>query len=158
MARLVVAVALIAAALAVAAVLSRRRVTAPPSQPHFAVPSQLDRGDFHGPDAPWLVVAFTSATCHTCADVVAKAKVLACADVAVDEVEYGGRPGLHARYHIDAVPMVLIADGDGVVRASFVGPVTATDLWAAVAECRQPGSSPEPELGRQPAAGAGDEG
>jgi hypothetical protein len=35
-----------------------------------------------------------------------------------------------------------------VVRASFVGPPTATDLWAAVAEARQPGVSPEPGLGR----------
>jgi hypothetical protein len=35
-----------------------------------------------------------------------------------------------------------------VIRAAFSGPVTATDLWAAVAECRSPGSSPEPELGR----------
>jgi hypothetical protein len=33
------------------------------------------------------------------------------------------------------------------VRAAFVGAVTATDLWAAVAECRRPGTSPEPELG-----------
>jgi hypothetical protein len=29
-----------------------------------------------------------------------------------------------------------------VVRATFVGPVTATDLWASVAELREPGSLP----------------
>jgi len=34
------------------------------------------------------------------------------------------------------VPSVIVADRDGVVRASFVGPVTAADLWAAVAEVR----------------------
>jgi hypothetical protein len=28
------------------------------------------------------------------------------------------------------------------VAASFIGPVTATDLWAAVAEARDPGSTP----------------
>jgi hypothetical protein len=38
------------------------------------------------------------------------------------------------------------------VRAGFAGPVTATDLWAAVAEARQPGSSPEPQLGRDEAS------
>jgi hypothetical protein len=28
------------------------------------------------------------------------------------------------------------------VVASFLGPMTATDLWAAVAEAREPGSTP----------------
>jgi hypothetical protein len=41
------------------------------------------------------------------------------------------------------VPLVLIAGDDGVVRRHFVGPVTATDLWAAVAEAREPGSTPD---------------
>ena len=35
-------------------------------------------------------------------------------------------------------------------RAGFIGPMSATDLWAAVAEARQPGSSPEPNLGQSP--------
>ncbi|HEY4332527.1 MAG TPA: hypothetical protein VGM78_08160, partial [Ilumatobacteraceae bacterium] len=56
---------------------------------------------------------------------------------------------LHTRYKIDAVPTLVIADREGVVRASFLGPVSATDLWAACAEARQPGASPEPDLGRQ---------
>ena len=43
---------------------------------------------------------------------------------------------------ITAVPTLVVADADGVVRASFLGPVTATDLWAAVAELREPGSVP----------------
>ncbi len=43
---------------------------------------------------------------------------------------------------------MVVADADGVARASFIGPATATDLWATVAEVRQPGSSPEPDLGR----------
>ena len=33
------------------------------------------------------------------------------------------------------------------MRRAFVGAFTATDLWAAVAELRDPGSSPEPGLG-----------
>jgi hypothetical protein len=55
---------------------------------------------------------------------------------------------LHQKYKVDAVPIAVIADRDGVVRASFVGPMSATDLWAAVAEVRDPGSSPEPRLGQ----------
>jgi hypothetical protein len=40
------------------------------------------------------------------------------------------------------VPVVAVADADGVVRAGFAGPISATDLWAAVAEARSPGSLP----------------
>ena len=71
--------------------------------------------------------------------------------VALDIVDYQVRADTHRRYGIDAVPTVVIADAEGVVRASFVGPMTATDLWAAVAEARNPGSSPEPHLGRDDA-------
>ena len=53
-------------------------------------------------------------------------------DVAVQEVEYSASAELHRRYRIDAVPLVLLADDRGVVRANFIGPVTATDLWAAL--------------------------
>jgi len=112
------------------------------------VPRQLDRDDFAGVEAPWLVAVFSSATCATCADVVRKCAVLSSRDVAVSNVEYTSAGELHRKYDIQAVPMVVVADHEGVVRAGFIGPVTATDLWAAVAEARQPGSSPEPELGR----------
>ena len=65
-----------------------------------------------------------------------KAQALASPSLAVAEVELATEPELHRRYGIDAVPLVLLADAEGVVRASFVGPPTATDLWAAVAEVR----------------------
>ena len=61
---------------------------------------------------------------------------LASDDVAVVEVEYQAEPELHQRYAIDAAPITVLADADGVTRASFVGAFTATDLWAAVAELR----------------------
>jgi hypothetical protein len=70
-----------------------------------------------------------------------------CAEVAVVDVEYSTSASLHRRYNVDAVPIAIVADHAGVVRASFIGPMTATDLWAAVAEARHPGSSPEPDLG-----------
>jgi hypothetical protein len=34
---------------------------------------------------------------------------------------------------------VLFSDRDGVVRASFIGPVSATDLWAGLARVRDGG-------------------
>jgi hypothetical protein len=37
---------------------------------------------------------------------------------------------------------VLISDTQGVTRKHFVGPVNATDMWAAVAEIRDPGAAP----------------
>ena len=132
---MVVAVVLIALAVAVAVVLERRRPDAP-TQARWAVPSQLDRADFTRPDAAWLVAVFTSATCDSCAQVVAKAGPLESPEVALQEVEYAARGDLHRRYGIDAVPCILVADAEGVVRASHIGPATATDLWATLAEVR----------------------
>jgi hypothetical protein len=59
----------------------------------------------------------------------------------VQEVEISARRDLHQRYSIDAVPIIVLADAEGVVRASFVGPPSATDLWAAVAEARELGGA-----------------
>jgi hypothetical protein len=142
MERLALALALVAVAVVVALVLRRRQVPAAPTQAGFAAPEQLDRRDFARPDAPWLVAVFSSATCHTCADMVRKAAVLESREVATDDVEVTARPDAHRRYGIEAVPITVIADADGVVHRSYVGPVSATDLWAAVAEAREPGSTP----------------
>ena len=146
--QLLVAAGVLVAALAVGAVLRRRRTVDAPTQPVFSAPTQIDRADFDSADVPWMVAVFSSASCTACNDIVRKAKVMSCAEVAVVDVEYSAAAGLHRKYHIDAVPIVVVADRLGVVRASFVGPISATDLWAAVAEARDPGSSPEPGLGR----------
>src|SRR5262249_41308208 len=115
-----------------------------PTQPRqYGVPKQLDRDDFDGPATPWLVVVFSSDTCASCAGTVEKALPLASPDVVVQDVTFQARPELHERYAVDAVPMVLVVDDEGVVRASFIGLPTAADLWAAVAEVREPGSVPE---------------
>jgi hypothetical protein len=146
--QVLLAVGLVVVAVVVAAVLRRRQPVAAPTQPRFRAPDQLDRADFPRPDAPYLVVAFTSSTCQTCAAMAAKVAVLQSDQVSVVEVEVTDQPELHRKYAIEAVPMVLVADGAGVVGARFIGPASATDLWAAVAELRQPGCSPEPDLGR----------
>jgi hypothetical protein len=133
--RFLLAAAVVALGAVVAVVLERRRPEAPTQGP-WAVPAQLDRADFSRPDAPWLVAVFTSATCNSCAQAVDRARVLDSDAVAVEEVEVKARPDLHRRYHIDAVPIVVVADTDGVVRTSFTGPPSAIDLWAAVAGVR----------------------
>ena len=137
--RAVIALALAAAAVVVALLLRRRRPDAPTQPRLYAVPAQIDRSEFDRPDAPWLVVVFTSVGCDSCAGAVARAAPLESGRVCVQEVEIGERPDLHARYSIDAVPTVVVADDGGVVRASFVGPPPAADLWAAVAGVRDAG-------------------
>ena len=122
--------------------LRRRSADAPDQGASWAVPTQLDRRDFTRPDADWLVAVFTSSTCLACEAVWAKADLLASEAVAVDQVEAVAHRDRHDRYQVDAVPMVLIADRTGAVCRSFVGEPTATDLWAAVAELREPGTVP----------------
>lgn len=136
------AVAIVVVVVVVAVVARRRRAPDAPTQHRFSTPTQLDRADFVRPEAPWLVAVFTSATCSVCQSVLSKAEVLAGDDVAVQDVEYGADRALHERYSIDAVPTLVVADGQGVAVATFLGPMTATDLWAAVAEAREPGSTP----------------
>jgi hypothetical protein len=140
MTRVLLAVAIVALAAGVAALVGRRRRADAPTQGRYALPSQLDRADFERPDVPYLVVVFTSDTCSTCADVARKAAVLASTQVAVQLVPYQSRRDLHERYAIEAVPGLVVAGPDGAVRASFLGPMSATDLWAAVADARDPGS------------------
>ena len=114
----------------------RKRQVDAPTQGASEVPSQIDRSDFVRPVAPWIVLAFTSATCQTCSDIERKVRVLETNSVAIQILEYTAERELHQRYKIDAVPAVLMADANGVVQANFLGPVSATDLWAALARVR----------------------
>jgi hypothetical protein len=138
--RVLLAAVVVLVSVVVAVVLERRRPEAP-TQSSWAVPAQVDRADFTRPDAPWLVAVFTSATCDSCARTLEQARVLASDSVAVEDVEVKDRPDLHDRYHIKAVPIVVVADAEGVVRTSFTGPPSATDLWAAVAGVREGGGA-----------------
>jgi hypothetical protein len=142
MIRLLPAVVLATAVALLAIWLQRRRPAAGPVVERHHVPTSVARDDFVRPDADWLVVVFTSATCDSCAATWEVARQLESPAVATQDVEVTVEPALHERYGIDAVPTTVVCDGEGGVVRSFLGPVTATHLWAAVAEARQPGSVP----------------
>jgi hypothetical protein len=155
--RVVIALVLVVVAGVVALVLSRRRPQ-PPTQERVPIPSQLDRDDFPWPEKPWLLVVWTSTTCDSCARATSKARLLESSQVGYVEVPWQDNRELHARYGIDDVPLLVLADADGVVQVSFVGAPNFTDLAGAVAEAREPGSTPEPHLGRPDYDQAGAEG
>jgi hypothetical protein len=134
--RILLAVALLVALGGVAWFLERRRRANAPTQGTMAAPAQLDRSDFPQPATPWLVVLFTSEACTSCAGLYEKAAPLASDDVAVTEVRFPEQRSLHERYHVRAAPMTLVADREGVVRATYFGAFGAIDLWNAVAELR----------------------
>ena len=129
--RLLVALLVVAVAILVARLLERRR-PAPPTRDAYPVPAQLDRQDFPRPDAPWLFVLFSSRTCDSCGPMVARVCSLESESVATVQVEAKADKALHDRYRIEGVPMVVLADGDGVVRAGFVGSVDTWELEDAL--------------------------
>jgi hypothetical protein len=138
MERLALAVGLIAVAVLVAAVVQRRTQPASPARAGRPDgPQHVDRADFARPDAPWLVVAFSSTACLSCAGTWEKVAALESNEVAVADISYQTRRDLHERYAVHSVPLVIVADGDGLVRATYLGPPPAADLWAKLAELRE---------------------
>ncbi len=150
--RIIVAAALIAVATVIAWRLDRRPGHAAavpiPVRDRAHVPAQLDRDDFPHPEAAWLLVLFSSPACGGCAEMSTKVAVLETEDVAVCEVDYATRRELQEKYLVDAVPLVLVADSEGVVRAHTFGNVPASDVRATVSRARAAGAerhSPSPD-------------
>ena len=139
-------VLLAALAVGVAAVLRSRTRSDAPTRPTWAVPDHVDRRELARPEAPWLVLVFSSSTCAACRGTWEKARQLESDDVAVQDLDAVGDAALHERYGIDAVPMLLIAGADGTVRSSFLGEPPAADLWSLMADLRA-GDEPAPPPG-----------
>lgn len=135
MERLVIAIAVAAVVLVVAWILQRRK-PAPPTQSGWHPPVQLDRSDFVDPEKPWLVVVFSSLSCDACEKAVSAAQFLASDEVGYQNIAVENEPRLHDRYRIEQVPLLLIADHEGVVRAQYVGPPSATEVWGEFATLR----------------------
>jgi len=133
--RLVVALVVVVVAVVAARLLERRR-PAPPTRDAYPVPAQLDRLDFPRPDARWLFVLFSSRTCDSCAPMAARLAALESESVAAVDVEAKADKALHDRYRIEGVPMVVLADAEGVVRAGFVGSVDSGELEEALAKAQ----------------------
>jgi hypothetical protein len=133
--RFIVALVLVTVAVVVALVAERRRRQRT-GAPGFVAPDRVERSDFARPDAPWLLAVFTSSTCETCAEVAATAVSFTDADVVVHELEAKKDRAAHERYGINAVPLVVLADGDGSVRFHLFGPVRAEEIAEALAAAR----------------------
>ena len=133
--RLVLALIIVAVAVAAAFLLERRK-PAPPTRDAYPVPAQLDRLDFPRPEAPWLFVLFSSSTCDSCGPMAVRVRGLESEAVATVEVEAQADKELHRRYRIEGVPMVVLADNEGVVRAGFVGSVDSWELEAALVDAQ----------------------
>ena len=88
----------------------------------WSIPGHLSREDFSFLNEPWLVVIFSSESCETCKPAVAEGMKLASLGIAIQEVTAETNKGLHRKYDIDAVPMLLLVDKFGVVRSSHLGP------------------------------------
>ncbi len=135
MERIVIALAIVTVAAVVAAGLRRRRPD-PTFTAAAGVPDRVDRGDFADPGTPWLYVLFSSATCESCPVAADSLGAVEGEAVAVDEVEYSVRRHLHRRYGIDAVPLTLLVDADGVVHDHFLGRTSPEELSEALERAR----------------------
>lgn len=124
-----------AVAAAVAALYQRWQADPQPTETGH-VPTHLTRADFVGADSPWLVAVFSSATCLACASVWSAVKAFESATVAVQDIEVTVDKALHSKYRIDSVPTTVVVDSNGIVRHSFLGPLSPGDkqtLAAAIA-------------------------
>ena len=83
-----------------ALVLRRRSAVDAPTQKVFTAPTQIDRSDFPTAEHQWMVAVFTAQSCHVCADMLAKAQVVASTSVSVVELEYSAFKDLHGKYNI----------------------------------------------------------
>lgn len=130
--RLAIAGALLVVAVVVALVLERRRRAALRPFRSATELTHVHRADFARPDAPWLALLFTSTDCDGCRPMAQRIAPLESDRIAVAVCEFHDQRALHARYQIDSVPYLVIADRDGVVRASFLGTATSDDVWTTV--------------------------
>ena len=136
--------AVVAALAGLLAVLLQRWRPSSPMVTGWSVPGHLDRAAFAKPDVPWLVAVFSSTDCPTCASMVAEAHSLAAALVVVQAVPAESAGDLHDRYQVDVVPMLVGADGDGLVRAHHLGPAAPGELRAVLEGARSSRSFDEP--------------
>ena len=115
----------------IAYLVNRKRADSP-SVPKSSLPVQIDRSDFENPNRTWLLVFFSSDTCDSCIKVRDLIYGMPLNSVHFQEVSFPKGEGLHLRYGIDSVPIILIADFEGVVVWSYAGVPSAELLGDAI--------------------------
>ena len=133
MERLVIAVLLVVAAIAVASLAQRRRAGSATAVPRSELPAAVDLAAAGLDRGPALVV-FTEETCRTCAAALAVVKGPAGAGLPVAEVPFGAERELHRQHGIDTVPTTVVTDAGGEVIDGWVGSVDLSELAAALAQ------------------------
>jgi len=163
--RLVIAAALTVVVVTVALLLRRTRpprsVTVAAGPEGWTLPQVIDRDDLGRPEAEVVVVAFTSATCSTCAGVWRQVAALARPGVVVREIEYGTARAFHRKYGIEGVPATAFVRADGGVQTWLLGPVSDAQLEEALGMTLDATRGVEirrPDGGASPATGSADPG
>lgn len=137
MVQLVIAIVVVLGGVGLAYLIRRRDSRRMARGGTWTVPAQLDLSDFGAFDTDQVAVVFSSATCDACAGTWERLCDLAGADTAVALVSFQEHRDLHDRYGIDAVPTLVIADAEGVVTRSFVGPPEPGELAAALGNAEE---------------------
>lgn len=128
----------IVACVVIALVAASKRNKDEIQETRYDPPTKIERNDFPENNADILGVVFTSKTCGSCEGVLAKARAAQSGKVDIINVDYEDEKGkkLHKKYQIEAVPTLVICDENGVVSHTYIGSMTATDLWASFAQAR----------------------
>ena len=104
----------------IVAYIANNRRTDSPSVPKSSLPIQVDRNDFNMPDMKWLLVFFSSESCSSCIQVREILSEIPLNSIHIQEVSFPQEKNLHTRYAINSVPIVLIANLEGVVILSLI--------------------------------------
>ena len=105
----------------IVAYIANNRRTDSPSVPKSSLPIQVDRNDFNMPGMKWLLVLFSSESCSSCIQVREILSEIPLNSIHIQEVSFPQEKNLHTRYAINSVPIVLIANLEGVVIWSYAG-------------------------------------
>jgi len=101
------------------------------------VPVQIHRGDFPHPEIDWLIAIFTSESCDACTAVLRSAQSIDSAAVHVAKIDSTKNEKIYKLYDIDAVPLLLLANKNGVVLYYHRGPIPTDQLYKDIEEATE---------------------
>jgi thiol-disulfide isomerase/thioredoxin len=96
-------------------------------------PARFDLSDVSGEARSPVVVEFTSPYCYECKTALPLLKAAALVhDASFELIDARDRPDLAGKYGIRRVPTILVVDGKGAVKASWLGTPPEPELEAAL--------------------------